>query len=114
MNSETWKLLTAAGGGAVLGFILATYGAGQYVAVQTALRDQALADNADLLTTNVARVMEAGDVKLAKVTRERDEAQAALLRGQPKDVQPRTGKGMTVTGITGDDHDATVEVSDDV
>lgn len=85
MKSE-YRILAAAAAGLGVGFLLATFSAGQYVATQTALlnqdRDEANADHA----AQVKAVIDRAADTLEALRVERDEALAQLEVLKPKAV----------------------------
>lgn len=85
------KQLAAGAVGLVVGFVLATYGSGQAIAIATAERDAERDELADSHTRQVKAVIESAAKKLDKLHAERDEALAQLELLKPKAV---SGEGV--------------------
>lgn len=84
--NETMKMVLTAVAGILLGYLMGTYGSGQYIANQTAQRDTDRDDQADLHATQVKAVIDAAADKLAGLRSERDDALAQVEALQPKVV----------------------------
>lgn len=72
------QLAIAIGAGALAGFVIATYSAGQYLAIQTTLRDTERDEMAANYTERVNVVIEKAAHTLEEMRTERDAALAEL------------------------------------
>lgn len=93
--NNTLKLTLPGLAGILLGFVLGTYAAGQFVANATAERDAERDDLRDGHTDQVKSVIDAAAAKLGELRVERDDALAQLEALQPKTVASFDASGLS-------------------
>lgn len=84
--NDAMKMTLTAVAGIVLGYLMGTYGSGQYIANQTALRDSDRDEQNDKHAASVKAVIDAGAAKISEMRDERDAALATVETLQPKVV----------------------------